>query len=210
MSGESSSARGPVYDSAGRLVRASSEPAAAGLAAPASDMRLDPTEARNNPKKAQGQLIERQREDFNARYRPMEEATIAEYMRSPEEAAQRAGAIAGQSFEGAPGMTARALGRLGGSMTPDQLRAAGDASGLAKARAIGTAENTMRRAVRDRNTDGLGTMVGIGRGIQGGVNRDMGSAAGMQVQREQAHSAAKTQHTQALIGTAAGLAGAFF
>ena len=104
------------------------------------------------------------------------------------------------------------MGRTGASMTADQRRAAGNATGLAQARAIGTAENTTRRAIQERNIEGIGTMIGIGRGIQGSVNRDMGAAAGMQNARNQAHAGAKAAHKQNMISTgvaAAGLAVAF-
>lgn len=168
---------------------------------------IDPEWASQNPEKAQAMLIDQQREDFNQRYRPLEEAAIAEFMKSPEQAAQRAGGVAGKAFSGASGMSERAMGRRGASMTADQRRASADATGLARARSIGTAENTTRRNVRDRNIEGLGTMVSIGKGISGGVNRDMGSAADMQSQRIQANKAASAARKQNMVSTAVSVGG---
>ena len=196
----------------GRRARRRAQREAEAAAAIGPDGQIDPEWASKNPEDAQAKLIEIQREDFNARYRPLEEAAIAEYMKSPEQAAQRAGGIAGQGFANAQGMSQRALGRQGASMTSDQLRASGASTGLAQARAVGTAENTTRRAITDRNIEGIGTMIGIGRGIQGSVNSGMDGAAGMQTARNQAHAGAKAAHKQNMIGTGvavAGLAAAF-
>lgn len=190
----------------GKKARRRAQREAEATAAVGSDGQIDAEWASRNPEAAQAKLLDVQREDFNARYRPLEEAAIAEYMKSPEEAAQRAGAAAGSPFGRAMGMSARSLGRRGAQMSGDQRSAVQSSLGLAKARAVGTAENTMRRDVRDRNTEGLGTMISIGKDISGGVNRDMGQAGAMSTQRSQAHKNAKQAHSQNLMGSALGLA----
>jgi hypothetical protein len=204
MSGARKSGGGPVN---GRLSEAGLR--AGGQVAPMGGgaETIDPEWARNNPEAAQAKLIDIQRDDFNARYRPLEEAAIAEYMKSPEQAAQRAGGIAAQGFHGGTGAADRSMGRMGAAMTGDQRRASGEATGLAQARAVGTAENTTRRAIQDRNIEGMGTMIGIGKGIQGSVNSGMDGAAGMQGARNQAHSAAKAGHKQNMMSTGVAVAG---
>jgi hypothetical protein len=167
---------------------------------------IDPGLAQTDPSKVNAQLLEYQREDFMTRYRPLEDAAIAEYMKSPEQAAKQAGLAAASPFNRAMGMNERAMGRRGAQMTGDQRSAVRSGLGLAKARGVGNAENLMRRQVRDRNIEGLGTMIGIGKGISGSVNRDMGAASQLQTQRLEAGRNAQQAHKQSTTSTVMGLA----
>ena len=171
---------------------------------------IDPEWASQNPDAAHAKLIETQREDFVSRYRPLEQEAIAEFMKPPEEAAQRAGLAAGSQFGNAAGISQRELGRRGAQMTGDQHRAMTEGLGLAQARGVGTAENIMRREVRDRNVNGLGQMISIGKDIYGGTNRDMGSASQMATGRSDAHKGARQAHTQSMVSTGLGLGALMF
>jgi hypothetical protein len=171
-----------------------------------NSMYIDPEWASQNPDKAQAAVTDAQWENFQTRYRPIEDAAIAEFLRSPEEAAQRAGLAAASGFEGNDAMLQRQLSRHGATMTADQQRVAARREGLNALRGQASAENLTRRNIRDRNIEGLGTMMGIGQGISGGVNRDLGSAAGMQSARNQAGAAAQQGWTNNLIGAGLGLA----
>jgi len=67
--------------------------------------------------------------------------------------------------------------------------------------------NTTRRETRDRNIEGLGTMIGIGKDIMGSAGQNLGEAASMAHQRREAARAASAQRKQQTISTVATLGG---
>ena len=159
--------------------------------------QLDPEWASRNPQQAQAALIDLKWEDFANRFRPIEDSALAGYMASPEEDARRAGLSAATAFSADPTQAvSRDLGRFGASLTPGQAQALSQQRGLDAARGIATAENTTRRHVRDRNMEGMATMIGIGRDVQGSASDSMSQAAGMQAQRNAANKAASAQRRQ--------------
>lgn len=168
---------------------------------------IDPEWASQNPEAAQARLIDARRDDFESRYRPLEEAAIAEFMKSPEEAASRAQGISTSAFGRVSAMTDRSLGRRGVFMTADQAAAAQAATDLDRVRAGATGANLTRRHVTDRNIEGLGTMAGIGRGVQGAGLSGMGDASGMANARNEAGRAARQQHRAGQLQTVSSMAG---
>ena len=176
--------------------------AVGGAGNPGLNGTIDPEWASKNPDKAQAAVSDAQWADFEARYRPIEEAAIAEFLKSPDEAAGRAGLAAAGARKNDATATARQLSRYGANMTADQQKVAARQQGLSAARGVAGAENITRRNIRDRNIDGMGTMIGIGKGVAGGAQRDLSSAAGMQQDRINAGKAAKAAHRQSTISTA--------
>lgn len=167
---------------------------------------IDPDWAAKNPEKAQAKLIDLQWEDFATRFRPIEEQALAGYMASPEVDARRAGLHVARQFRGDPtAHLSRTMGRFGAQLTPEQAQAVAQQRGLDAARGIATAENTTRRHVRDRNMEGLGAMIGIGRDVQGSATNSMSQAASMQAQRNAANAQAKAANRQNNINTALSL-----
>lgn len=171
---------------------------------------IDPDWASRRPDKAQAKLIDLQWEDFTKRFRPLEDEMLQTYFGNGEPEAQRAGLHMAQTFgpaEGAVTDTQRELGRYGAGVTQRQAQALTQQRGLDAARGIATAENTTRRQAKDRNIEGLGTMMGIGRGIQGSAQQNMGQAASMAAQREQAGKAAAHSQRQNTMGNVVSGAG---
>ena len=167
---------------------------------------IDPEWASKKPDEAQAALTRLQWEDFATRFRPIEEQAIAGFMASPEADARRAGLHAASAFGGDPtAEVGRTMGRFGAQLTPEQAQALAQQRGLAAARGVATAENTTRRHVRDRNMEGLSTMIGIGRDVQGGAMDGLSQAAGMQSQRNAASAQASAANRQNNINTALGL-----
>lgn len=172
----------------------------------ASAKRLDPDAATKDPSEVQGQLQDSQWALFKERYRPIEDAAIQEFLKGTGEAAKDAGVNARRSLAGTAGVTDRSLGRRGVTMTGDQRKAAEAGMGLNAARTIATAENTARTKRRDRNMEGLGTMMSIGKGISGSAGDNLSAAAGLQHDREQQNAAAKQAKKQQNIQTASTVA----
>ena len=170
-------------------------------------MAIDPEWARNNPSQANAQLMDNQWELFQTRYRPLEDDVLARYMSNVEGEASRAGENAQRGLAAAQGVSERQLGRRGVRMTADQAGAVQASQGLNAARTVASAENFARRDARDRNLEGLGTMIGIGQGISGSAGENLGTAAGMASQRSQQAAANKAANRQSLISTGLGLGG---
>lgn len=171
------------------------------------DGQLNPDWAAANPGRANSWIADEQWRDFELRYRPLEDRLIQEFFTSPEAAAREAGSITAGAHAGNADSMARQVGRYGVSMTPDQQRAASRSSGLAAARDIAGTENMTRRSIRDRNIEGLGTMMGIGKGISGGAMDSMGQAAGLASAREQAGQQARAAARQNNRNTAMSMLG---
>jgi hypothetical protein len=170
-------------------------------------MTMDPEWAAQNPEKAQAQLIDMQYQDYVARYQPLEDELIAEYMKSPEESAQQAGLIAGSQFKNVEGMSQRSAARRGAVLTPDQLAAQRRSVGLAEARTVGTAENLTRRHVNERNMNGLSQMMGLGHGLHSGSMSGLSQSSSMAASRNAQHASASQAHKQNTMSTALGMAG---
>jgi hypothetical protein len=150
----------------------------------------------NDPGKAQGDLVRAQREDFDARFKPLEKKLMAELSKTPEEEAQKAAdnmasqhAVTRASFQ-------RDLSRSGTALTARQTQAIEGKRGLNEARSMSNAKNTTRRNVRETNMERTAEMIGIGRGIAQSANQNLNTATGLQAQREQANANRDAQQAQ--------------
>jgi hypothetical protein len=157
---------------------------------------LDVETAMNDPGKAQGDLVRAQREDFDARFKPLEKKLMAELSKTPEEEAQKAAdnmasqhAVTRASFQ-------RDLSRSGTALTARQTQAIEGKRGLNEARSMSNAKNTTRRNVRETNMERTAEMIGIGRGIAQSANQNLNTATGLQAQREQANANRDAQQAQ--------------
>jgi hypothetical protein len=157
---------------------------------------LDVETAMNDPGKAQGDLVRAQREDFDARFKPLEKKLMEELSKTPEEEAQKAAdnmasqhAVTRASFQ-------RDLSRSGTALTARQTQAIEGKRGLNEARSMSNAKNTTRRNVRETNMERTAEMIGIGRGIAQSANQNLNTATGLQAQREQANANRDAQQAQ--------------
>ena len=168
---------------------------------------IDPDWASSNPDEAQARLQDKEWRLFEERYRPMEEAAIDEFLGGSGAAMSRAADSARRGLAAAEGVNERAMGRRGVAMTGDQRRSAEASRGLNAARTVGTAANTAQRETRDRNLEGLGTMLSIGKGISGSAGDNLGAAADMASARQQQNRAASDARRQQTMSTVATLGG---
>ena len=157
---------------------------------------LDVETAMNDPGKAQGDLVRAQREDFEARFKPLEKKLMEELSKTPEEEAQKAAenmtaqhAVTRASFQ-------RDLSRSGTALTARQTQAIEGKRGLNEARSMSNAKNTTRRNVRETNMERTAEMIGIGRGIAQSANQNLNTASGLQAQRDQANANMQAQQGQ--------------
>lgn len=174
----------------------------------ADGLRINAALAEKKPQWAQGELHEKQWDLFKDRYRPLERSAIDELLRGTDRAARTAGVNARRGLRGASAVTARSLGRRGVTMTGDQRESARASRSLNRARTIGTAKNLARREQRDRNLEGLGTMLSVGKGISGSAGSNLGAAANLASKRKQQNEAADRQHKQTMISTGVSLGAA--
>lgn len=175
--------------------------------------RLSETRAQKNPDRAQADLIDLQRRDFETRFRPLEDRLRATIQESPDAEARRAGESATKAGAISRGAFLRDLSRSGTKLNARQTEVIERNRGLSEAKAVANAKNQSRSTTRDTNLEAQAALIGIGRGVQQGANQDLAAAAGLQAGRESANRAAdsaqKAQNTQTLA-TVAGIAAAVF
>jgi len=165
------------------------------------------------PGDLQAAVITKQREDYQERFAPLEQRLRGmtddsgdKEANAASEAIHNQNVITRASFQ-------RDLARTGTQVTKRQQGAIDKARGLDMARSKANIENRTRRNMKDENMQTKGALIGIGRDVQQGVNRDLGTASGLQSQRDQANRNAKQQskaQTQQGIATVAGIALAAF
>ena len=172
---------------------------------PNADLTVNASEAQTNSDGVQADLTRARWEDFKRRYRPVEQEVINKLGGDGNDEANRAGAIAARQHEVQARELGAQLAARGTSLTPAQRRAVNRQRGLARSLDVATAENTTRRGVRDRNLNGMGQMIGLGRGIATTASGGLDQAAGMQVQRENTNRQMKDQYQKNMVsGVASG------
>lgn len=174
--------------------------------------RLSTTRARRNPDRAQRELIEMQRRDFETRFKPLEDDLRAQITADGEIPARKAGQAITKQIGLTRGQFQRDLARSGTQLTSRQSGAIDRSTGLAEAKAVAGAKNLSRRGTRDTNLEAQGELIGIGRDVQAGANKDLSAAASMQAGREAAQNkadAAQESSRNQMIGSAIGIAAAF-
>lgn len=167
-----------------------------------------------DPRTLQAQVIEAQRADFNTRYRPIEDEVIAAARRAPEQEAADAAATAERQSSLTREQFMRDLARSGTSLTPEQRSAVDRKLSLSSGLSRINAYNRTYRDADNRNTDMLGDIIGIGRGVVSGAQEGLGTAASLANARESAGKAAKDQWmgnklSSAAMGAGLALAGGF-
>ncbi len=170
---------------------------------------IDPTTAAANPSWAQGQLARSQWDDFLARYKPLEDQTMALVNRDPTAEINAAGAQGQAQSDSAQAALQRDTERRGLTVTPEQAMALAHKNKMQDSLAVMGAKNSATRQIADRNLNAATSLVSIGKGIASGASTDLSGASSLQSRRQSADAAssasAKAQNTQ-LAGTAAGLA----
>jgi len=183
--------------------------------------RIDPASAQSDPRTAQATLTRRQWDLFESTFQKGEDALLdfASDKTQPDKYAAMAGDDARQAFSLTEGMADRRLSRYGVTMDADQKAVSGRLRGLEQGLSIVGAENNARRGVTDLQTDTLGGMVQIGRGVSAAASEGLAGAANLATSRENTNTqidsqnkAADRANTQSMISTglsAAGLLMAF-
>ncbi len=144
-------------------------------------------------------------------YRPLEDATLREAMRTDFSAeGDEAGATAAAGVRAGRGMLERNLRRTGASLTSEERAALDRRLGSTLSRATARAENTTRRELSDSRTNLLRRAVEIGRGVATTAAGGLNSVADMAAQREMLHRQQKGQHSANMISTGASLAALAF
>lgn len=181
----------------------------------ASIQRIDPATAAADPRAAQAALTRAQWDLFEKTFQEGEDALLdfARDKTQPDKYAAMAGDDARQAYSLTEGMADRRLSRYGVTMDADQKAVSSRLRGLEQGLSIVGAENNARRGVTDLQTDTLGGMVQIGRGVSAAASEGLAGAASLATSRENANTqidaqnkAASAQRTQGIIST--GLAGA--
>jgi len=144
-------------------------------------------------------------------YRPIEDQVLKDAMQTDFTAeGDEAGRTAQAGITASVGMLERGLRRSGTNLSGEEREALGRRRDISGARAVGRAENTTRRGLKENRSNLLANIVGIGRGIQQSSQQGLQSVADMAAQREQSHQAGRTAahatNTQAGATVAAYLA----
>lgn len=174
---------------------------------------LSAERAMKDPQAAQADLIELQRLDYAQRFQPLEMKLMGMATSDGEGQAQQAGTTAARQSALSREQFMRDLGRSGTALTSRQAGAIDRNRGLSDARNVANAKNSTRKQVLDQNLEAQAGLIGIGRDVQQSANRDLGTASGMQSQRQQAGANAKAAdkaQTSQMIGTGLGLVAAMF
>ena len=170
---------------------------------------LDPNAASNDPGKAQGMLIDAQREDFKNRFQPLEKRLRKEISKDPEQQAKEAGMNMKRQGKVTRGSFRRDLQRSGDTLTDRQKDTIKRKRGLAEARGMANVKNLTRRNTRETNLSRKAELIGIGKGISQSARTDLSAASGMQTNRDMANAnaqAAQSQQNMQMAGMAIGLA----
>ena len=144
-------------------------------------------------------------------YRPMEQETIREAMRTDfSKEGDQAGLTAAAGVRAGEGILQRNLSRRGAQLTAEEQAALSRRTGSTLAKATARAENTTRRGLSDSRTNLLRGAVEIGRGVANTASFGLNAAADMAAQREMAYQQQKSAASSFNISTAASLAGLAF
>lgn len=182
----------------------------------ASLPRLDPATSAADPRSAQAAITRAQWDLYEKTFQQGEDALLdfAGDKTQPDKYAAMAGSDARQAYSLTEGMTDRRLSRYGVTMDADQKMVSDRLRGLEQGLSIVGAENNARRGVTDLQTETLGGMVQIGRGVSASASEGMAGAASLATSRENANrqidaqnDAMKQQRTQGAISTAMAGAG---
>ena len=161
----------------------------------------------------QAAVITAQQKDYTERFAPLEQKLRGMTNEEGSKQANKASAALSNQGKITRGTFQRDLARTGTQTTTRQKAAIKKGRGLDMARNKANVENRTRRDMRDENMQTKGALIGIGRDVQQGVNRDLSQASGLQSSRDAANRGAKQQskaQTQQGIATVAGIALALF
>ena len=140
-------------------------------------------------------------------YRPLEDQILQEAQQTDfTQEGDEAGATAASSVNASRGSLARSLSRAGTSLTAEEQRAVSRRQQGALTKAVGRAENTTRRGLKDSRAQLLGQIVGIGKGVSNTANAGLQNVADLAAQREALHQQQRAQARNSNIGTGASLA----
>lgn len=171
---------------------------------------LRDSSAWQDPAGAQARLIREQWDFAQKVYHPLENNVIDKLKEGTEPAANRSGVIAQSAFARAREQRARDMSRYGVQETPEQRKANARRDAIAESTGVANAENSTRRTVEDSNMNTQAKLVGHGAGVASSANENLGTAANLQTQREQAGESMKAQQKQRQIGGAMSGAAAGF
>ena len=169
--------------------------------------------AGNDPQDMQAQVIRAQDRDYEERFAPLEKELIGMTKENGNKQANRAAKTLGQQNKISRQAFKRDLSRTGVALNQRQKASLSKARGLDAARNQANVENLTRRRVKDENMQSTASLIGIGRNVQQGVNRDLSTASSLQAGREAANANAKAANSaqkSQMAASVAGLALAFF
>ena len=132
------------------------------------------------------EMIQWMEADWQARFKPIEEEMLGELENRDENtraAADEARTAAGNQYENTIGMTERNMDMYGTTMDADQAAAMENQQAIGGSGAQVAAGNMARDASTARYDQLEQNMVGLGKGVQGTAISGMGSAAGMESNR---------------------------
>ena len=140
-------------------------------------------------------------------YRPLEEATLAEALRTDFSAeGDEAGLTAAAGVRSGRGLLERNLSRQGVALTSEERAALNRRTGSTLTKSVARAENTTRRQLSDSRTNLLRGAVEIGRGVATTASQGLNSVADMAAQREALYQQQKAAATSTNISTISSLA----
>jgi len=132
-------------------------------------------------------------EEFKRVYRPQEEKFLNELMSTGRSSAlgDVAGGLANNAYSNQATQFQRNLSRQGGKLTAEEQKGYERRRSMDRSATVASAENVTRRTLKDENTQLLSQAVMAGRGIQNSASRGLGTAAGLEAQREAQNAANK-------------------
>lgn len=165
----------------------------------------EPTlEYTGKPDSVMSQITRDQYADWEANYRPTEDAYLDWLMDEGriQGDVTRAGELAGEQVTQAEGITDRNMARYGLQLTPEQQKAQARLRKLSATSVVADARNRARGMIADQQLEGLGFMTRAMREQAGQATGMIGTAAGMQTSRDAANRAASAQHQAGMFNTA--------
>lgn len=160
--------------------------------------------ASSDPDRLAAQVTREQWQHFLDQYRPVETQVLEEAMSNDYSAqGDAAGQNVAASLASAAGTAERNASRAGVRLTAEDRQALGRRRQLGMTRAVGRAENTTRRTLRDNRNNLLAGLVGIGRGVAETASGGLNSAADIAAQRK----LGDMQRSQAATSTNMSMAG---
>lgn len=147
----------------------------------------------NDPDQINARITRERWQQYKEDFVPVENALLARANGNGNSEAN----AAGQAVAAAHGIERRNMNTVlagkGIGLTVAQRRVMERRGQFASSTDIGTAENSTRLAVRDRNQNLAAHMVGVGQNVASGSQAGIGAAASMANQRDMAHTNAKAQ-----------------